>query len=166
MKSKLDLNSIIRLELRNKHGHKLNAKKLTSISRILTIDFEQLKMLNMSCKRIWFIPDGSRMELICAVYDSSSVYEIPPIFFSKFERPSPELLKAILTMEPINVFEVDKEEVFDMDFNQYQVQMPNPKRKSPKKEVFNVDDILDKINETGMDSLSSSELEFLKNLSK
>jgi hypothetical protein len=164
MESKLDLNSIIRLELRNKHGHKLNDKKLTSISRILTIDFEQLKMLNMSCKRIWFIPDGTRMELICAVYESSSVYEIPPIFFSKFERLSSEFLKAILTMEPINVFEVDKEEVFDMDFNQ--VQMPKPKIKSPKKEVFNVDDILDKINETGMDSLSSSELEFLKSLSK
>lgn len=163
MKSPIDLSSVIRLELRNKHGHKLNSMKLKSISRILAIDFDHLQLLNGTCKRIWFIPDGIKIDLICAVYDSSDVYEIPPIFFSGFETPSQEILKALLSMDPTDIFEMDKKEV---DSNKGQIPTPKSKAKSPKKEKLDVDTILDKINETGMDSLTSRELEFLNSLSK
>ena len=158
MKNKFNLDNVIRLELRNKHNHKLTTKKLQSISNTLEIDFDQLQMANDNYKRIWFIQDGTRMELICVVYDSMSIYNSSISFFSNFENLSPEVLEAILSMDPTEV-------VKTKEVKESLIQIPTPKTPKPvKTEILDMDTILDKINETGMSSLTSKELEFLKSL--
>lgn len=165
MKSLFNLDNVIRLELRNKHNHKLATKKLQSISNVLEIDFDQLQMANDNYKSIWFIQDGTRMELICVVYDSGGIYKSSLSFFSKFENPSPEVLEAIFSMSPTEVVIKTKE------VKEFQKQTPTHtvQKISTPVEVeglLDMDTILDKINETGMSSLTSRELEFLKSLSK
>jgi hypothetical protein len=82
------------------------------------------------------------MELICVVYDSSNdIYEIPPIFFSNFERPSGDDIKIILSMNPTDVSKMDIKEVSNMETNidKLELSIIRSNKKSPKKDVFNLD---------------------------
>jgi hypothetical protein len=150
-----NLDNVIHLELRNKHGHKLTNKKLQSISNSLEIDFDQLQMLNDTYSKLWFMKVGFRMELICGVYDGSDKL----YFFSDYEKVSPD---RILSIKPTEIINNPKEiKVLPKIPTIVEVK---PKKTQP--EVLEMDAILDKINEMGMDSLTVKELEYLKSLSK
>ena len=149
-----NLDNVIHLELRNKHGHKLTNKKLQSISNSLEIDFDQLQMFNDTYQKVWFMKVGSRMEVICVIYDGGDKLW----FFSDYESLSPD---RILSIKPIEVINKPKEiKVIP--------KIPTILEVKPKgrPEVLEMDAILDKINESGMDSLTLKELDYLKSLSK
>lgn len=150
-----NLDNVIHLELRNKHGHKLTNKKLQSISNSLEIDFDQLQMLNDTYSKLWFMKDGSRMELICGVYDGSDKLW----FFSDYEGVSPD---SILSIKPTEV--VNKPREIKVLPKIPTILEVKPKKTRP--EVLDLDAILDKINESGMDSLTVGELDYLNGLSK
>jgi len=150
-----NLDNVIHLELRNKHGHKLTNKKLQSISDSLEIDFDQLQMLNDTYSKLWFMKVGSRMELICVIYDGGDKLW----FFSDYEKVSPD---RILSIKPIEVINKPKE-------IKVLPKIPTILEVKPKKtrpEILEMDAILDKINESGMYSLTLKELDYLKSLSK
>jgi len=149
-----NLDNVIHLELRNKHNHKLTNKKLQSISNSLEIDFDQLQMFNDTYQKVWFMKVGSRMEVICVIYDGGDKLW----FFSDYESLSPD---RILSIKPIEVINKPKEiKVIP--------KIPTILEVKPKgrPEVLEMDAILDKINESGMDSLTLKELDYLKSLSK
>lgn len=149
-----NLANVIHLELRNKHGHKLTNKKLQSISNSLEIDFDQLQMFNDTYQKVWFMKVHSRMELICVIYDGSDKLW----FFSDYEGVSPD---KILSIKPTEVINKPKE-------IKVLPKIPTILEVKPKgrPEVLEMDAILDKINESGMDSLTVKELDYLKSLSK
>ena len=149
-----NLDNVIHLELRNKHNHKLTNKKLQSISNSLEIDFEQLLMFNDTYQKVWFMKVHSRMELICVIYDGGDKLW----FFSDYESLSSD---RILSIKPTEVINKPKEiKVIP--------KIPTILEVKPKgrPEVLEMDAILDKISESGMDSLTLKELDYLKSLSK
>jgi hypothetical protein len=150
-----NLDNVIHLELRNKHGHKLTNKKLQSISDSLEIDFEQLLMFNDTYQKVWFMKDGSRMEVICVIYDGGDKLW----FFSNYEGVSSD---SILSIKPTEV--VNKPREIKVLPKIPTILEVKPKKTRP--EVLDLDAILDKINESGMDSLTVGELEYLNGLSK
>ena len=154
MKS-INLDNVIHLELRNKHNHKLTNKKLQSISNSLEIDFDQLQMFNDTYQKVWFMKVGSRMEVICVIYDGGDKLW----FFSDYEKVSPDRILSIKQTEVIN----KPKEIKVLP------KIPTILEVKPKKtrpEILEMDAILDKINELGLDSLTVGELEYLKSLSK
>jgi len=154
MKS-LNLDNVIHLELRNKHGHKLTNKKLQSISDSLEIDFEQLLMFNDTYQKVWFMKVGSRMEVICVIYDGGDKLW----FLSDYEGVSPD---RILSIKPTEV--VNKPREIKVLPKIPTILEVKPKKTRP--EVLDLDAILDKINESGIGSLTVGELEYLNGLSK
>lgn len=153
----MNLDTIIYLILRNKHGHKLTDKKIRLISDSLGIDFDQLQMINESYSGVWFTKDVTRMEIICLTYPGIS----KPHFFSGYLNLTKEVSDKILSMKPTEVFNNLKvvkpvgEPVME----------PVVKPVMKVKEVLEMDAILDKINEMGIGSLTVNEFEYLKSLS-
>ena len=150
-----NLDNVIHLELRNKHNHKLTNKKLQSISNSLEIDFDQLQMFNDTYQKVWFMKVGSRMEVICVIYDGGDKLW----FFSDYEKVSPDRILSIKQTEVIN----KPKEIKVLP------KIPTILEVKPKKtrpEILEMDAILDTINELGLDSLTVGELEYLKSLSK
>jgi len=161
MKSmKIDINKIIALELRNKHGKRFSNTRIQFIADYLRIDFDFLLELNEKYKKVWYISLDGKTRLVYAI-DATTI-------------------GANYVFEPFDLTDSDKETIKSMK----SVDVPNtPQGKKNKvsktNEVSNifiedligdidldVDTILDKISATGMKSLSKRELEFLNGLSK
>lgn len=130
----------------NVKGH--NEEQLFAISKVYVIDFDFLKELKSKYDRIWIvqekISEGVDTYLVAAKNSKKYLY-----FKAGFT--SEELDKVVL-VKPINTPKVPA----------YLKKDTEKKVKVKAKIDFDVDMILDKISESGMDSLTKEELEFLK----
>lgn len=151
----IDINKIVHLELRNKHGKKFSNTRLKFIADFLSIDSDFLISLSDDYDNIWFIIDSNFTKLVFATYENST-YSFQPFDvdfefvrdIKSIEVPKTPVqtkkVKTVKTNEVSNVF------IEDLIGDSH----------------LDVDTILDKINAGGMKSLTKAELDFLNNLSK
>lgn len=154
----IDINKIVALDLRNKHGKRFSNTRIKFIADYLKIDGDFLVELHEKYNKIWFISIDGYTHLVYALVGDVSMYsfgfnlteaEADTVkAMTSVEVPSTpaqtKKVKVAKTNEVTNVFIEDLIGSVDLD----------------------VDDILDKISATGMASLTKRELEFLNNLSK
>ena len=154
----IDINKIVNLDLRNKHGKKFSNTRLRFIADYLKIDGDFLVDLSEKYKKIWFISIDSTTHLVYAltadIYESGysfkpfnldydDVRDIKVVEVPKTSAQTKKV-KVVKTNEVSNIFIEDLIGSVDLD----------------------VDTILDKISDTGMASLTKREVEFLNSLSK
>jgi len=153
----IDINKIVHLELRNKHGKKFSNTRLVFIADYLSISSDYLSELSEKYKKIWFVNLDQKTYLVYAItadvcefvysfqsfnVEYSDVRDIKAVEVPK--TPAQTKRKVAKTNEVSNVFIEDLIGSVDLY----------------------VDDILDKISATGMASLTKRELEFLNTHSK
>jgi len=154
----IDINKIVHLELRSKHGKKFSDARIKFIADFLSIDSDFLVDLSNKYKSIWYASIDKTTHLVYAIgadtcestysfqpfnVEYSDVKDIKVVEVPKTPAQTKKS-KVAKTNEVSNVFIEDLIGSVDLD----------------------VDDILDKISATGMASLTKRELEFLNNLSK
>lgn len=130
----------------NVKGH--NEEQLFAISKVYVIDFDSLKELKSKYDRIWIVQEkiSGYVDTYVVAAKNSKKY-----LYFKAGFTSEELDKVVL-VKPINTPKVPA----------YLKKDTEKKVKVKAKIDFDVDMILDKISESGMDSLTKEELEFLK----
>lgn len=151
---KIDINKIIHLELRNKHGKKFSNTRLRFIAEFLSINSDFLVDLSDDYDNIWFV--NTDVTTIVFATFGVSAYSFQPFNLEyaavkdikAVEVPrtpsQTKKSKVVKTNEVSKVFIEDL--IGDVDLD--------------------VDSILDKISASGMTSLTKRELEFLNSLNK
>jgi hypothetical protein len=139
----VDINKVIYLELRNKHGKKFSNTRLRFIASYLNIDSDWIIGLSEKYDKVWIDKSDTEFSIIYAKHGYSfSVCE------AYWDLPE-SVEAAIKSKTPVFI-------------------PPTPpqqkKVKVPKK--LDLDTILDKITAKGIASLTESELNFLDELSK
>jgi hypothetical protein len=150
----IDINKIVHLELRNKHGKKFSNTRLKFIAEFLSINSDFLVDLSDKYDNIWFINTGVTTMVFATCGVSSYSFEPFSVGYDVVRDikaievpktpPQTKKSKVVKTNEVGNVFIEDL--IGDLDLD--------------------VDTILDKISATGMASLTKRELEFLNSLNK
>lgn len=155
---KININKIVHLELRNKHGKKFSNTRIRFIADYLKIDGKFLIELSDKYKNIWYASIDKTTHLVYAIGADTceSPYSFQPFDVEYIDIKDIKAVevpktptqtkkeKVAKTNEISNIFIEDLIGNVDLD----------------------VDTILDKISATGMVSLTKRELEFLNNLSK
>ena len=154
----IDINKIVHLELRNKHGKKFSNTRVRFIADYLKIDGDFLIDLSDKYKNIWYASIDKTTHLVYAI--GADACESPYSF------------------QPFNVEYSDVKDIKSVEVPKTPTQTKKTKvvKTNELSEIFiedlignvdlDVDDILDKISDTGMASLTKRELEFLNSLSK
>ena len=156
----IDINKIVHLELRNKHGKKFSNTRVRFIADYLKIDSRFLIDLSDKYKNIWYTSIDKTTHLVYAICDDT--YESPYSF------------------QPFNLEYSDVRDIKSVEVPKTPTQTKKTKvtKTNEISKIFiedlignvdldlDVDDILDKISATGMASLTKRELEFLNSLSK
>jgi len=154
----IDINKIVHLELRNKHGKKFSNTRLTFIADYLSISGDYLSELSEKYKKIWFANLDQKTYLVYAI--------------------TADVCEFVYSFQPFNVEYSDVKDIKAVEVPKTPAQTKKTKvaKTNEVSNVFiedligsvdlDVDDILDKISATGMKSLTKREVEFLNNLSK
>jgi hypothetical protein len=155
---KININKIVHLELRNKHGKKFSNTRIRFIADYLKIDGKFLIELSDKYKNIWYASIDKTTHLVYAI--GADTCESPYSF------------------QPFDVEYIDIKDIKAVEVPKTSTQTKKEKvaKTNEISNIFiedlignvdlDVDTILDKISATGMVSLTKRELEFLNNLSK
>jgi hypothetical protein len=161
----VDINKVICLELRNKHGNRLSDTRLKFISDYLSINFNWLIRLSKEYDKVWIDDCDKNFNLIYVKKDNSlSVYK-------PYDNLPQSLKESIVNKTPVSI---------PPNKSHKEVNRPQKEVNRPRKEEvsnlliddlinemnLDLDTILDKITASGIGSLTKSELNFLDTLSK
>lgn len=129
-----------------------NEEQLHSVAITYNLSFDYLLEAKKSgVKKAW-LPKGGGWNV--AILETKNIEDI--YFFPHYLPMTARTKKAILAIKPVKTPKKPKqlsEKVTDVEENKIQVSTS-----------LNVDQILDKINSFGMSSLTTEELNFLKNI--
>lgn len=154
----IDINKIVALDLRNKHGKRLSNTRIKFIAEYLKISADFLVELHEKYTKIWFINVDGYTHLVYALVGDISMYS----FGFKLTEVEADTVKAMTSVQvPKTPTQTKKAKV--VKTNEVSSVFIEDLIGSVE---LDVDTILDKISATGMASLTKRELEFLNNLSK
>lgn len=158
---KINLKNVICISLKSH-----NEQQLDAIGATYNISHEYLvKAKNDGCKKVWLHIGGGVVIAGLDTEDMADVYFSPEYF----PNLTTKLRKAVLAIKPVKT---PKMPTWAKVANQPKVESSNTEVQNEIKNIdiselleveLDLDTILDKISATGMDSLTTKELEFLKN---
>lgn len=144
----LDINKIICISIKSH-----NQEQLLSIAATYDISYEWLlEQKQNGVKKMW-VPIGGGLNV--AGLDTDNIEDV--YFFPHYLPMTSKMRKAILSLKPIKVPKKPKQ--LNKESEEKVIKLI-----SEKKTSLNLDEILDKINLTGIESLTEQELNFLKNI--
>ena len=154
MAMKFNINKVICINLKSHNNDQLN-----SISVVYDLSLEALiELKSRGVDKIWVESGG---DWVIAAVDSDSTHMYVCEKFCPITKKEKDKLEKI---QPIKTPKVKKQSPIEEDNKIVQTIEKSKKTKSKKSLIIlELDPILDKINESGIDCLSKEELDFLKN---